>query len=155
VGWFYGFKLHTVISDKGEIFDSVFTQANIDDREPLKSRRFHDTLSGKLSGDRGYLSQDLFEKLFADGIHLITRLKRNMKNSPMSIQDKIYLRKRDLIETVNDELKNICQIEHTRHRSFANFICNAVAALIADNFLPKKPSLNLDIIDMTALKRIS
>jgi hypothetical protein len=117
--------------------------------------RFHDSLFGKLFGDRGYLSQDLFEKLFVDGIHLITRLRKNMKNSLMSIQDKIYLRERALIETVNDELKNICQIEHTRHRSFANFICNAVEVLIAYNFLKKKPSLNLDIVDMTALKRIS
>ncbi|MDR1380506.1 MAG: transposase, partial [Tannerella sp.] len=78
---------------------------------------------------------------------LITRLKRNMKNSLMFLRDKIYLRKRALIETVNDELKNICRIEHTRHRCFVNFICNMVSALIAYNFLPEKPSHNLDIFD--------
>ena len=78
-----------------------------------------------------------------------------MKNSLMSIRAKIYLRKRSLIETVNDELKNICHIEHTRHRCFTNFIGNMVSALIAYNFLPKKPSLNLDIINMSALCRIS
>jgi hypothetical protein len=147
VGRFYGFKLHTVISDKGETVDSVFTRANVDDRYPLKSRIFHGSLSGKFFGDRGYLSEDLFEKLFVDGIHLITRPRKNMKNSLMSIQDKIYLRKRALIETVNDELKNICRIGHSRHRSFVNFICNAVAALIASNFLPKNhPSIPTSLI---------
>ncbi|GHU08847.1 hypothetical protein FACS189431_5830 [Alphaproteobacteria bacterium] len=155
MGWFFGFKLHLVINDKGEIFDFLITQANVDDREPLKNKRFHDKLFGKIFADRGYVSQDLFEKLFVDGIHLITRLKKNMKNSLMSVRDKICLRKRSLIETVNDELKNICQIEHTRHRSFENFIGNMVAALVAYNFLPKKPSLNLDIIDMNGLQRIA
>ncbi|MDR0545105.1 MAG: transposase [Odoribacteraceae bacterium] len=72
----------------------------------------------------------------------------NMKNSLMHLSDKIYLRKRVLIETVNDEFKNVCQIEHTRHRSFNNFINNMIAALIAYNFLPKKPALNLEIIDL-------
>ncbi|GHV48495.1 hypothetical protein FACS1894181_04370 [Bacteroidia bacterium] len=155
MGWFFGFKLHLVINDKGEIFDFLITQANVDDREPLKNKRFHDKLFGKIFAGRGYVSQDLFEKLFVDGIHLITRLKKNMKNSLMSIRDKICLRKRSLIETVNDELKNICQVEHTRHRSFENFIGNMVAALVAYNFLPKKPSLNLDIIDMNGLQRIA
>ena len=70
-----------------------------------------------------------------------------MKNSLMHIQDKIILKKRALIETVNDELKNICQVEHTRHRSFENFITNLLSGLIAYSFFPKKPSLNLDIID--------
>jgi hypothetical protein len=122
------------------------------DRESLKNRRFHDNLFGKIFAARGYVSQDVFEKLFIDGIHLITRLKKNMKNSLMSVRDKIYLRKHSLIETVNDELKNICQIEHTRHRCFEHFIGNIVSALIAYNFLPKKPSLNLDIIDISDLK---
>ncbi|GHT37690.1 hypothetical protein FACS189435_3260 [Bacteroidia bacterium] len=78
-----------------------------------------------------------------------------MENSLMPVRDKIYLRKRSLIETVNDELKNICQVEHTRHRSFENFIGNMVAALVAYHFLPKKTSLNLDIIDMNGLQRIA
>lgn len=155
MGWFFGFKLHIVINDRGEIFDFVITQANVDDREPLKNKRFHDKLFGKIFADRGYISQDLFERLFVDGIHLITRLKKNMKNSLMSIGDKIYLRKHALIETVNDELKNICQVEHTRHRCFVNFMANMVSALIAYNFLPKKPSLNLEIIDNDGLHKIA
>jgi hypothetical protein len=155
MGWFFGFKLHIVINDRGEIFDFVVTKANTDDREPLKNRRFHEKLFGKIFADRGYISQDLFERLLVDGIHLITRLKKNMKNSLMSIRDKIHLRKRALIETVNDELKNICQIEHTIHRCFVNFISNMVSALIAYNFLPKKPSLNLEIIDNEGLQKIA
>ncbi|GHV51121.1 transposase [Bacteroidia bacterium] len=155
MGWFFGFKLHLVINDKGEIFDFLITQANVDDREPLKNKRFHGKLSGKIFAGRGYVSQDLSGKLFVDGIHLITRLKKNMKNSPMPVRDKICLRKRSLIEAVNDGLKNICRVEHTRHRSFENFTGNMVAVLVAYNFLPKKPSLNLDIIDMNGLQRIA
>ena len=151
IGWFYGFKLHLVINDKGEILDFMLTQGNVDDREPLKNKSFHKKIFGKLFGDKGYISSSLFEKMFIDGVHLITKLKKNMKNSLMLMSDKIYLKKRALIETVNDELKNICQVEHTRHRSFSNFITNLLSGLIAYSFFPKKPSLNLDIINNKAL----
>ena len=152
IGWFYGFKLHIIINDRGEILDFIFTQGNIDDREPLKNKAFHDKIFGKLIGDKGYLSKSLFEDLFIDGIHLITKIRKNMKNSLMHIHDKILLKKRALIESVNDELKNICQIEHTRHRSFENFITNLISGLIAYSFLPKKPSLNVEIIDNLRLR---
>jgi hypothetical protein len=155
IGWIFGFKLHIVINDRGAIFDFIISQANVDDREPLKNKRFHKKVFGKIFADRGYISKDLFEQLFVDGIHLITRIKKNMKNSLMLLSDKIYLRKRAIIETVNDELKNICQIEHTRHRCFENFIANMVSALIAYNFLPKKPSLNLEIVDIQNIKMIA
>ena len=154
LGWFYGFKLHLIINDKGEILDFIITPGNIDDRKPLSDMNLHKRIFGKLFGDKGYISKDLFEKLFIDGVHLITKIKKNMKNSLMLLQDKIALRKRALIETVNDELKNICQVEHTRHRSFNNFITNLLSGLIAYSFFDKKPSINLqeDIIDM---KRIA
>lgn len=151
IGWFFGFKLHLIINDKGEILDFMITQGNINDREPLKQKSFHDRIFGKLIGDKGYISQTLFEQLFIDGIHLITKIRKNMKNCLMHIHDKILLKKRALIETVNDELKNICQIEHTRHRSFENFITNLLSGLIAYSFFPKKPSLNIDIIERPAL----
>ena len=151
MGWFYGFKLHLVINDKGEIMQWRLTPGNVDDRSPLKDSDFTDKLFGKLFADRGYISQDLFERLFVDGIHLVTRLKRNMKNSLMSLHDKLLLRKRSVIETVNEELKNVCQIEHTRHRSVDNFVTNLLAGLIAYNLLPKKPSMNLEIIDKSRL----
>ena len=147
MGWFYGFKLHLVINDKGEILDFLFTHGNVDDRAPLKDKNFHDKIFGKLIADKGYISKTLFDNLFVDGIHLITKIKKNMKNSLMHIHDKVLLKKRALIETVNDELKNICQIEHTRHRSFGNFLSNLISGLIAYHYLPKKPSLNIDIID--------
>lgn len=153
MGWFYGFKLHLVINDKGEILDFLFTHGNVDDRAPLKNKNFHDKIFGKLIADKGYISKTLFDNLFIDGIHLITKIKKNMKNSLMHIHDKVLLKKRALIETVNDELKNICQIEHTRHRSFGNFLSNLISGLIAYHFLPKKPSLNIDIIDNDTINR--
>ena len=89
----------------------LLTPGNVDDRAPLKHMDFHKRIFGKLFGDRGYISKDLFEQLFIDGVHLITRLKKGMKNALMLQRDKIMLRKRSLIETVNDQLKNICQVE--------------------------------------------
>ncbi len=141
MGWFYGFKLHIIINDKGEILNFTISQANTDDRDPLKNQNFIQKIFGKLFGDKGYVGQELMKNLFIDGIQLFTHIRSNMKNSLMSINDKILLRKRSLIETVNDELKNICQVEHSRHRSFENFITNMISGLIAYSFLPKKPSL--------------
>jgi hypothetical protein len=153
IGWFFGFKLHLIINDKGEILDFMLTQGNVDDREPLKNKSFHKKVFGKLFADKGYISQTLFEQLFIDGIHLITKIRKNMKNSLMQLKDKIILRKRALIETVNDELKNMCQVEHTRHRGFNNFITNLLSGLITYSFFPKKPTLNIEIIDNKALRR--
>ncbi len=102
MGWFFGFKLHLIINDKGE----NFTPGNVDDREPLEQGKFLKNIKGKLCADKVYIGQALFENLFLNGIH-------NMRNSLMSIADRILLRKRALIETVNNELKNIAQIEHS------------------------------------------
>jgi hypothetical protein len=145
MGYFFGFKLHLVINDKGEILNFVITPGNVDDRDPLKNNDFLKKIFGKLFADKGYIGQKLFEQLFIDGIQLITGLKRNMKNCLMSMNDKILLRKRSIIETINDELKNICQIEHSRHRSFGNFLTNLISGLLAYSFLPKKPSIKYDV----------
>jgi hypothetical protein len=145
MGYFYGFKLHLVINERGEIINFVITPANVDDREPLKNPRFVKILSGKLYGDKGYVSASLAQQLFIDGIALITGIRNNMKNSLMEMTDKILLRKRSIIETVNDELKNICQIEHSRHRSFGNFISNTLAAIATYCFFPKNQLLDLTI----------
>lgn len=144
VGWFFGFKLHLICNERGELLNFVFTAANTDDRQPLDYASFMKNVKGKLVGDKGYLSQKLFERLFVDGIQLITKIKKNMKNSFISAYDKLLLRKRAIIETINDELKNVCQIEHSRHRSFFGFLSNALAALAAYCFLPKKPSININ-----------
>ena len=144
IGWFFGFKLHVIINDKGELLNFVITQANTDDREPLVAGKMLKNIWGKLFGDKGYLSKQLFETLFVSGIHLITKIRNNMKNTLMNVNDKILLRKRALVESVNDELKNICQIEHSRHRSFVNFLTNLLAGLTAYTFLPKKPAIRCD-----------
>jgi hypothetical protein len=155
IGWFFGFKLHLMINDKGEILRFLITQAHVDDRSPLTNERFHKEIFGKLFADKGYISQDLFEKLFVNNIHLVTKIKKNMKNALMHLYDKIALRKRAIIETVNDLLKNGCQIEHTRHRCLSNFVGNLVSGLIAYNLQPKKPALNIEIIDRNAFKLIA
>lgn len=146
MGWFFGFKLHLIINDKGEILNFMFTPGNVDDREPLYSESFIENVKGKLCGDKGYIGKQLFEFLFMNGIQLVTKVKNNMKNSLMSVSDKIMLRKRALVESVNDELKNIAQIEHSRHRSFANFITNALSAIAAYCFFPKKPSISIEFV---------
>jgi Transposase DDE domain len=143
IGWFFGFKLHLVINDKGELMAFKLTAGNVDDRKPVPD--LVKNLIGKLFGDKGYISKELFEKLFQEGLQLVTRLKSNMKNKLMPVIDKILLRKRSLIETVNDQLKNISQIEHTRHRSVWNFMVNILGALAAYALQPKKPSLNLTV----------
>jgi len=77
-GWFFGFELHLTINDKGELLDVCLTPGNVDDRVPVG--KLTKKLWGKLFGDRGYISQSLFEKLFGRGLQLITRLKNKMKN---------------------------------------------------------------------------
>lgn len=152
LGWFYGFKLHLVNNDKGELIDMYVTPGNVDDRKPLRMKSFIDKLWGKLFGDKGYLSKSLFSELFGKGIHLITKLKRNMKSTSLTpMMDAILLRKRAITETIIDQLKNICQVEHSRHRSPRNFFNNLFAALIAYNFQDKKPSLKINVVDTKQL----
>ncbi|EON77583.1 Mobile element protein [Lunatimonas lonarensis] len=151
MGYFFGFKLHLVINDKGELLNFVITQGNVDDREPLKSKKFVNQLKGKLYADKGDISKELTELLFMDGLHLITNIRNNMKNTLMELKDKIMLRKRSVIETVNDELKNMCQIEHSRHRCFGNFITNLISRLIAYCFFPKKPAIKYDAVQTTQI----
>lgn len=144
MGWFFGFKLHIVCNEKGEILNYMLTPGDIDDRKPLEYESFMEFIYGKLIGDKGYISKDLFNKLFVDGIQLITKLKSNMKGATMSVSDAVLLRKRAIIETVNDELKNIAQVEHSRHRCFNNFIVNMLGAIAAYSLFPKKPEIRVD-----------
>lgn len=141
MGWFFGFKLHLIVNEIGQIIDFQITQANGDDRQPLKDGNILKKIWGKLYGDKGYISKTLGDALFGQGIHLVTGIRKNMKNQVMELRDKILLRKRSVIETINDQLKNICNVEHSRHRSFHNFINNILAAIAAYSFLPKKPAI--------------
>lgn len=130
----------------------MITKANVDDRKPLKTKNFLKRLFGKLFGDKGYLSKELFTILFSNGIHLITKLKRNMKTKCVTpLMDAFHLRKRVIIETIFDQLKNIFQVEHSRHRSPVNYFTNIFSALIAYNFAEKKPSLKRDLVDTKQL----
>lgn len=149
LGWFYGFKLHLVINDYGDVLAFTLTPGNVDDRKPVP--QLVKTLFGKLFGDKGYLSQPLFKTLLEQGIQLITGIKANMKNRLMLMSDKLLLRKRFIIETINDQLKNQSQIEHSRHRSPVNFVVNVVAGLIAYMWQPKKPAINWSTRDAQAL----
>jgi hypothetical protein len=142
VGWFYGFKLHLVVNDRGELLAVCLTPGNTDDRKPIP--RLVRQLFGRLFGDKGYISASLAERLFLEqGLRLITKLRKNMRNALMNLTDKLLLRKRALIETIIDQLKNISQIEHSRHRSPINFVVHLLAGLIAYCHQPKKPSLHL------------
>ena len=121
MGWFYGFKLHLVCNERGELLSFMLTPGNVDDRDPLRNSSFLENISGKLVGDKGYISKGLFEKLFIDGIQLLTKLRSNMKGALMTVADKILVRKR-----------------------VANFTVNLIAGLSAYCFFPKKPMIALD-----------
>ena len=151
MGWFFGFKLHLIVNEQGELLAAHLTPGNVDDRKPLPEMT--KDMFGKLFGDKGYISQALFEELFTRGLELITSLRKNMKGPLMLLSDRILLRKRFIIETINDQLKNISQIEHTRHRSPANFAVNLIAGLVAYTHQPKKPSIRLieDLAKLPAL----
>jgi transposase len=141
-GWFYGFKLHLLIDDDGEILSFQITRGNVDDRTPVPM--LLKDFIGKVFGDRGYISAKLTELLAADNVELITTLRKNMKPRFLAAFDKLLLRKRSLIETVNDQLKNTFDLEHSRHRSLTNYMINVVATLVAYSYQEKKPSLNIN-----------
>lgn len=141
-GWFFGFKLHLVVNDEGELLQFCITPGNVDDRKPVP--HLARNLFGKLFGDKGYISQTLAQNLRQMfDLQLITKLRSNMKNQLMLLSDRILLRRRAIIETIIDQLKNISQIEHSRHRSFLNFFVNVLCGLIAYCRRPLKPSLGL------------
>lgn len=143
VDWFFGFKLHLIVNDTGELLNLQITPGNTDDRKPVPD--LVQSLFGKIFADRGYVSQALATKLLQDfGIQFFAKPRRNMKNRLMLLSDKLLARKRSIIETVIDQLKNISQIEHSRHRSPVNFGVNILCGLIAYCYQPKKPSLNLE-----------
>jgi hypothetical protein len=148
-GWSYGFKLHLVVNDGGELLGCCLTPAHRADVKLLP--KLTQRLFGKLFGDKGYLSQPMFEQLLQHGVQLITRLKSTMKNRLMSLSDKLLLPKRAIIESITDQLKNVSQIEHTRHRSPLNFCINLVCGLIAYCHQPKKPSLRLNLHQLETL----
>ena len=98
MGWFFSFKLHLICNEKGELLNFMITPGDIDDRKPLEYKAFIDSVSGKLFGDKGYIGKNLFERLFVDGIQLITKLKGNMKGALMSVSNRLFTQKKAIIE---------------------------------------------------------
>ena len=111
MGWYFGFKLHLICNERGELLNFMLTKANVDDR-----------------------NTEVF----------VTGLKCNMKNKLMPLYDKILIRKRSVIETINDELKNVAQLVRSRHLSVFNFAMNVLSVLATYSFYEKKPSINID-----------
>jgi transposase len=154
-GWFYnlkvtsGFKLHLIVNDQGEVVSFCITPGNVDDRKPVP--KLVKSVVGKLFGDRGYISKKLAQRLASQDIQLIITLKKNMKAQAIDAFDQLLLRKRSIIETINDQLKNIFDLEHSRHRSLVNYLSNIVACLVAYSYQEKKPTLNLREADLLPL----
>ena len=143
-GWKYGFKLHLIINHCGEVLPFCLSTANTDDRKPVPD--LVEDLTGWLYGDKGYISEKLAGWLKEKGLNLVTKVRKNMKPKELKAFDKAMLRKRAVIESVNDQLKNISQTEHTRHRSPFNFAVNLIAGLIAYTMQPRKPHINVSAL---------
>jgi len=141
-GWFYGFKLHTIINDKGEIIAFDVTPANVSDNNKNLLERLAEGLSGKIYGDKGYmLNQENWKEFYEKQISFITKIRKNMKNKLMDEMDKLLLGKRYLIETVGGILKESLNLEHARHRSIFGFLSHVFGSIIAYSFREKKPHL--------------
>jgi transposase len=141
MGWFFGFKLHAVINSRGELLRIRLTPGNVDDRKPIPD--LCQGLFGMLFADKGYIAKWLTEALGDMGVKLVTTVKKNMKRVSLTPFEKAVLRRRSLIETVFDQLKNLCQVEHTRHRSDFNFAVNLMAGIVAYCLSEDKPTLSL------------
>ncbi len=146
MGWFYGFKLHLAINQKGEIMNLAITKGNTTDVSMVET--LVKSLVGKVYGDKGYISAKLFERLFSRGLQLITGIKKTMKNKLMDLHDKIMLRKRSLIETVFDYLKNKFNLQHTRYRSPVNFLIHILSTVIAYQFKKNKLSISFENLNL-------
>ena len=148
MGWFLGFKLHMIIDTQGNILSMNLTKGNIEDRVPVM--KIIQGLSGKIFGDKGYIKKELSQELHELGITLITPLKKNMKKRfiPINIFDLIMSKKRVLIESVFNILKNKLQLCHTRHRSIKNFCVHILSVLVGYQLSPNKPSVNLQYCNL-------
>lgn len=139
-GWFYGLKIHLVINELGQIVNFMLTPASVADNNENLLKKMLKGLKGKCFGDKGYISK-LFSFFYEQGLQLVHKVRANMKNQIMNLNDKINLKKRALIESVNDILMTVFDIEHTRHRNPINAIAHTFGALIAYCFYDEKPAI--------------
>jgi hypothetical protein len=145
VGYFFGFKLHLAINHKGELVSFCVTRGNVDDR--LVVDKLTRGLNGLLAADKGYIDKKLTERLAKNGLKLITKVRKNMKKKILTAFEKFFLYQRSIVETVIDQLKAICHIEHLRHRSSINFLVNLVGGLAAYTLRPRKPEIKINKLD--------
>ena len=141
-GWFMGFKLHLIINNKGQPIAVKITKGNRSDLSVAAS--LAKDLEGKMFGDKGYVSKNLFEELFVQGLRIFTNIRKDMKNHLLELEDKVLLRKRLLIESVFNVLKNSMKLEHTRHRSPVNFVVHVFACIAS--FAARKLTNSMDVI---------
>ena len=140
-GWFYGFKLHAIVNQYGQLVVFEVSPANKADNNPNLLRKITDKINGFLYGDKGYITR-IKNELKKNGTHLITKIRSNMKKKNiLTDEQKYYLRHRGIIESVFDLLKHHCQIEHSRHRSPENFLINILGALLAYTFMESTPKI--------------
>ena len=149
MGWFYGFKLHIITNFKGEIVAAQLTTGNVHDTKPVSALAAE--LNGKLYADKGYISKKLKAELYDKGVDLVTNVRKNMKAKALSLWDRAMLSRRFIIETINDQLKNISQIEHSRHRSSHGFMLNLMGGLVAYCLKDNKPTLNISDLEMNTI----
>lgn len=140
-GWFFGFKVFLIINQYGQIMNCQLTKASKADNNFDWMLKFFKGLKGVVFTDKGFISAKAFEALYADGLKIITGVRANMKNKLMDTTEKQLHKKRGLIESVNDILMTVCDIDHTRHRSPMNFLVNLFAGVCAYTFLDKLPSI--------------
>jgi transposase len=140
-GWFYGLKLHVAVNHRGELLSIKVTPGNVDDRKP--DAFLCREVFGRVYADKGYVAQWLVNSLRARQMNFITKVRKNMKPVQHTSFDQAILKRRFLIKTVFDELKNLCHVEHTRHRPQANFIVNLMSGIVAYCLMPNKPRLSL------------
>ena len=141
MGWFFGFKLHITTNEKGELLGAQFTKGNIDDRHVIPS--LCKNMKGMLFGDRGYISQKLFEAMMKEGLRIVTALRVKMKPKLMVWSESELLKKRSMIESIFHIMKDMLHIDHTRHRSPVNFVVNLIGALCAYCLYPNKPAIKI------------
>lgn len=143
VGWFYGFKLHVVINQHGQILSFCITPGNKSDNDSNILQKLTKRIYGKIYGDKGYILSPLkFKNLYAKGVHMITKIRKNMKNKLISLADKYYLKKRGLVESVGAVLKEDLSLEHSRHRSLLGFLSHIASVIAAYDFRIKKPGIS-------------
>lgn len=141
-GWFFGLNIHLIINQIGEVMRVLLTPGNVSDKNCDLLEKLATDLQGLLFGDRGYVSKKAADKLRERGLKLIYKFQKNMKNILMPYQEKILSRKRGIVETVIDLLKNICNIDHTRHRSPLNAITHIFSGVAAYTHRDHLPSIS-------------